>query len=493
MNAPVSNPADMSNPFTAGSQDSWFHTMDHDRISTLFVCWTLGAFLLGALLSLWLTLKSITGEAGDVGSLFQIITYHRLVLVFLFLVPAIPSILGYRMLPQLIGADEFAFPALSRCSLRFYVVGLGLLILSILVGPVATGWTLPTPLSLGANPGFGFMALGLFFLAASWFVTGLNFIVTVHYRRGTDVDFFSMPLMAWGLYLGAYQLAFAGIMFAIVVMYLAGGQWTGRGLFGEGTDPLLWQNYFWFAMRPAAFFALIPAAGVISAVVERISRKEVTGYRLVVGSMIALLGLGLTTWGVHLAGWGQDAQVTFAFSILALLGVIPVALIAYCWLATIYQGANHLPAPSLFTMGFFLMAGITVLMELFLRSPGLGSYLANTMFASAQMDYLIWGALMSALLAGLHTWYPEVTGRSYNASYALFGGFLYLAGLNLALVPHLIMGTRGVAADMMVLEAGSSTLPGISLVGWSIAVLGLLAILGNLGRAVTDGEPAATD
>lgn len=467
---------------------AWFSSFDHRKIALMFLGWTLGAFLLGAIFNAWLALKSVGGDQQDAGLLFQIITYHRLVLVFLFLVPAIPSVLGFFLLPGQIGASEFAFPVMNRCSLRFYVIGLVLILASVAFGPVAAGWTLPTPLVLHETGAFGFLAVGLFFLAASWFATGVNFLVTVHHRRADGMGFFQMPLLAWSLYLGAYQLVFSGVMFAIVILYLAGGQLTGKGLFGLDSDPLLWQKYFWFALRPAAFFALIPAAGVISAVVAGISRKPVTSYRVVVGSLIACLGLGLVTWGVHLAGLGQAAGTTFAFSALALLAVVPVSLIAYCWLATMYQGANHQPAPTFFVIAFFLLGGVTVLMELFLRSPGLGAYLGTTMFASAQMDYLIWGAVMSALLAGLHFWWPAMTGRKYRSGMALLGGMFYLIGLNLALMPHLLLGTRGVAADMMVLASGAGSLPGISLVGWALAILGWVVVLSNLASALMNGE-----
>lgn len=490
MNAPASMNPEVRMKARA-DQDSWFHALDRGRIATLFLGWTLGALLLGGLLSLWLTLKSTGGEAEDVGFLFQIITYHRLVLVFLFLVPAVPAILGYRLLPGLIGTDEFAFPILSRCSLRFYVAGLLLLILSIVVGPVATGWTLPTPLSLGEGAGFLFMAVGLALVAGSWFATGLNFVVTVHYRRAAGMDFTNLPPMVWGLYLGAYQLLFAGLMFAIVILYLLGAQQTGRGLFGADSDPLAWQNYFWFALRPAAFFSLIPAAGVISAVVAKISRKPLTGYRLVVGALIAALAIGMSTWGVHLAGWGQAPERTFAFSILALLAVVPVALIAYSWLATLFQGANHHPTATLFTIAFFLFAGASVLMELFLRSPGLGSYLNNTMFASAQLDVMIWGAALSALLAGLHLWWPEFTGRrAPTGGFAQLSGVIYIVGLCIALAPHVMMGAQGVGADMMVLTAGTSPLPRVSLLGWTLAVLGLAMVVANLVGALVNGEAA---
>ena len=52
--------------------------------------------------------------------------------------------------------------------------------------------------------------LGLVCLGASWFLTGLNFVVTVHYRRPAGMGFFDMPIMAWSLYLSGYQLVVAG-------------------------------------------------------------------------------------------------------------------------------------------------------------------------------------------------------------------------------------------------------------------------------------------
>lgn len=472
------------------SDNSWFSTFDHRRIGMMFLGWTLGALLLGAIFSLWLSMVSTAGKEQDAAFLFQVITYHRLVLVFLFLVPAIPSVLGFSLLPDRIGADGFVFPAMSRVSLRLYVAGLLVVLFSVAIGPVSSGWTLPTPLSLGDRSAFGFLAFGLFFLAAGWFCTGVNFLVTIHHGRSPEMGFFRMPPLAWGLYLGALQLVFSGLIFAIIILYLAGGHLTGKGLFGADSDPLLWQNYFWFALRPAAFFALIPAAGVISEVVAAVSRKKLTAHRMVIGSLIASLAIGLTTWGVHLAGLGQDPGLTFTFSLLALLAVVPIALIAYAWLATMYQGANHDPATTFFLIAFYLLAGAAVLMELILRSPGLGSYLATTMFASVELDYLVWGAILSALLAGLHLWWPELTGRRAGSSLAVTGGLLYLVGLNLALVPQIVLGTRGVPADMMVLARDAGALPQVSLFGWILTVLGLILVLANLAGALMHGEPA---
>ena len=101
-----------------------------------------------------------------------------------------------------------------------------------------------------------------------------------------------------------------------------------------------------------------------------------------------------------------------------------------------------------------------------MASPALGSFLGATMFASAQLDYIIWGGATSALLAGLHFWWPKMMGRQYSDQVARIGAVLYIIGLNLALVPRLIMGTRGVPQDMVGLVPGSLTLAEVSSLGW---------------------------
>jgi cytochrome c oxidase subunit 1 len=475
-----------------GGIPEWFTSTDHKKISLMFLGWTGFAFLLGAIFGLFLIVKSLGGRGLEPRFVFQALTYSRLLLVFLFLVPALPSVLGFFLLPLQLGASNMALPNLSRCSLRFYVIGLVLLIASLVGGPIATGWTMAAPLVVAETGLFALVAFGLFFSALSWFLTGVNFLVTVHHSRTRDMGFFDMPILSWALYLTGYLLVISGSLFAVVILYLVASRFSGEGIFGA--DPMLWNNYFWFVTTPAAFFALLPAVGVISEVIAGISRKRVAGYRMVVGSMIALLGLSFLGWGVNLVGQGQDPITTLVFQALGILAVVPVALIAYSWLATLYQGAVAREAVVVFVFAFMVHAGIVALMGLFLISPAVGAYLGTTMFAATRLDYLIWGGVLSALLAGLHYWWPKMTGKDYSQDVARIGGVLYLVGLNLALIPNLILGVGGVTGDMAAFEAGPSGLAELAGLGWLIVYAGLALVAGNLfastwGQATDDVNP----
>ncbi len=468
----------------------WFSTFDHKKIAWMFLGWTMGMFLFGGILAGYFKLMSFLGMNVDQGTLDRMLTYHGVIMVFMFMVPLIPSVLGFFLLPLQLGAREMALPGLSRFSLRFYALGVIMLLASLVTCPVGTGWTFATPYSLIDGGAFVLLALGMMFMALSWVFTGVNFLVTVHQKRAVGMGFFQMPILAWSLYLTAYVLVASGLLLAIVIMYLAAAEATGRGLFSGLSNPLDWQNYFWFITTPVAFFAIIPAMGVITEVIAGISRKAVTGYRTVVGSLIALLAISFVSWGVHLTGQGQDAAISFTFAVLSLLAVVPVALIVYSWLATLNRGAILCGAPTTYVIAFLLNGGIGAMLGLFLVNMSVGDYLAATLFTTAHMHYLMMGGVMGAMLAGLYYWWPKFTGRLYNQNMGRLGAALYMIGLNLAFFPQIIMGAKGLAQGAHLVPADLAGLQILSLMGMAILMFGLGIAVVNLMTSLTNG-PAA--
>ena len=468
----------------------WFNSTDHKRISLMFLAWTGGAFMLAMILAILPLAKAVGGRGLGPQVVFETLTYQRLLQVFGWLVPAVPAVLGFFVLPLQLGARNMTLPTLSRCSLRFYVIGLVLMLVSLMLGPVGTGWTLDSHLSLLDPGAFGLLMVALFFMGLSWFLTGVNFVVTVHHGRRAGLGFFDMPLTVWGLYLYSYLLVISGLIFGIIALYMASSRVTTVGLFGWQADPMAWRTYFWFAVRPVAYFALIPAVGIISDVISGISRKASTGYRTLVGAMIALTGIAVVSYGVGLVGQGLSPAGSLVFSALSLLAAVPVALISITWLATLYRSSITCGAPNVFCIAFFLHAGMAALLGLFLASPSVGAFLGATMFASAQLDYIIWGGATAALLAGLHYWWPKMMGRKYSDDVVRIGAALYVIGLNLALVPRLIMGTRGVPQDLVGVIPGSLKLAEVSSLGWLFVYSGLAVVAGNLLVTVWGDEAA---
>ena len=468
----------------------WLNTTDHKKIGLSFLVWTLGLFLFGAVLATFLKLKIWHGMALDLPLLRQMQTYHGVAMVFLVVIPIIPSVLGHFLLPLQLGAANLAVPALSRCSLRFYGLGTVLVMASLFVAPVATGWTFARPEVLAGGGSFVVLAAGLVLMALSWISTGVNFILTVHRRRAPGMGFFDLPILTWSLYLTSFVLVISGLVFGAGMVLLALASWRGEGLFSGDANPLVWQNIFWFATTPAAFFALVPAAGVITEVIAGMSRRAVVGYRAMVGSLMALVVTSFLIWGGHLVGTGQDAMTSFTFGVLSLLTVIPVALITYSWLATLFRGAVACAAPTTFVVAFLVNAGIGTALGLFLSNLSVGGYLAGTMFATAHIHYVMMGGVMTALLAGVHYWWPKFTGRSYDQGLGRASAVLYLVGVNLAFFPQIVMGTRGMARGLVDFLPEMAGLQVVSTVGMLVLVASMLGIAFNLVRSLIVGEAA---
>ena len=104
---------------------SWIFTHDHKRISLLYFYGVVGFFIVGAILGLLMRLELIApGETIMSAQLYNsTFTLHGVIMIFLFIIPAIPAIFGNFFLPILIGADDVAFPKVNLLSFYLYVIG----------------------------------------------------------------------------------------------------------------------------------------------------------------------------------------------------------------------------------------------------------------------------------------------------------------------------------------------------------------------------------
>src|SRR5688572_22905823 len=98
---------------------SWLLTLDHKRIGVMYLLWVLLFFLIGGALALWLRLELLTPEPSlmDAQTYNQAFTLHGVIMIFLFMIPAIPSAFGNFILPLMVGAKDVAFPRLNLTSL----------------------------------------------------------------------------------------------------------------------------------------------------------------------------------------------------------------------------------------------------------------------------------------------------------------------------------------------------------------------------------------
>ena len=131
-----------------------------------------------------------------------------------------------------------------------------------------------------------------------------------------------------------------------------------------------------------------------------------------------------------------------------------------------------------------MSCGIGVLSTLFTNNMSIGSYLSSTMFTTAQIHYLMMGGVVTSVLAGLHFWWTDITGKEINPSLGKLSGFLYMVGLNLSFFPQIIMGTKGLPQGLHAIPVGFEVFNWISSIGFIVLSLGLLLVLFNLVTSI---------
>src|ERR1019366_1481315 len=148
-NVPIP-PEVQENYLTAGTTvKSWLLTTDHKRIGILYLFSILVFFLIAATAAGLMRLELVT-PAGDLvvsETYNRLFTLHGVLMVWFFLIPSIPSVLGNFVIPMMIGARDVAFPRLNLLSWYLFITG-GLIALhAIVIGGVDTGWTFYAPYS----------------------------------------------------------------------------------------------------------------------------------------------------------------------------------------------------------------------------------------------------------------------------------------------------------------------------------------------------------
>jgi cytochrome c oxidase subunit 1 len=103
---------------------SWLFTTDHKRIALLYLVSITAFFFIGGFFALLIRLELLT-PAGDLltADMYnKAFTMHGQVMVFFFLIPSIPAVLGNFLVPMMIGAKDLALPRINLISWYIYII-----------------------------------------------------------------------------------------------------------------------------------------------------------------------------------------------------------------------------------------------------------------------------------------------------------------------------------------------------------------------------------
>jgi len=448
---------------------SWLLTTDHKRVAILYLISVTISFLVGGIFAMLIRLELI-GPGADfmtADTYNKLFTLHGAVMIFLFLIPATPAVLGNFVLPLMIGARDVAFPRLNLASWYIYFFGSIFAVVSIYLGGVDTGWTFYTPYSTQSTTSVIPMTLGIFILGFSSIFTGLNFIVTVHKLRAPGMTWFQMPLMVWALYATAVIQVLATPVLAITLLLLILERLFNIGIFDPlmGGDPILFQHFFWFYSHPAVYIMILPGMGIISELISVFSHRKIFGYKFIAFSSLAIAFLGFLVWGHHMFVSGQSEFASMIFSLLTFLVAIPSGVKIFNWLATMYKGSITFETPMLYAFSFLVLFALGGLTGIFLGALATDVQLHDTYFVVAHFHYVMVGGAVMALMGGLHYWWPKMFGRMYNMFWSSVAAVIIFIGFNFTFFPQFLLGMKGMPRRYFLYQPQFQSLHDVSSMG----------------------------
>jgi len=238
----------------------------------------------------------------------KLFTLHGVIMIFFFLVPSIPTVLGNFLIPLMIGARDLAFPKLNLLSWYIYIVGGLFTLYSAIAGGVDTDGRSIRPTAARIQTRGDGCRVGVFINGFSSILTGLNFIVTIHKMRAPGLTWFRMPLFLWALYATSIIMTLGTPVLAISLFLLALEHlFTSNLSPALGGDPLLFQHLFWFYSHPTSNHDLA-AMGVVSEIIACFARKA--NFRIQDRRIFKRgdRGAGFLVWGHHMFVTGNPLR-----------------------------------------------------------------------------------------------------------------------------------------------------------------------------------------
>jgi cytochrome c oxidase subunit 1 len=435
--------------FPARRRPRWVElatSADHKDIGRILLVGALGFLFIAAIELILMRLQLAIPE----NTFLTPVAFNRMLslygatAIFLF---AIPLTLGlfYYVAPLQIGARGTALPRLGQLGMAMYVAGAAVLYAGFLFTPSEAGVNPLAPLSevaFLANNGVDAWAAATGLITLGFVLLSIDLSTTLRNLRAPGMAWRRVPVFAWAAAVGSWlMLAVGPIFLAALTMLLIDRNYDGIFFAdGSGGAPLLWQHLSWIFYSGAYMLILIFAFGAIAEIVSALSGKPLFNRGVVMGSLAAAAVLGTLAWMQNMLtapigiGWMYFAML------MSLALIVPVGLIVFNLIATLFGGALRMRAPLLFALGAISSISIGLGAEIEQSMVGAAWELKNTTDATAATHFALLGGAVFGGFAALHYWFPKMTGRTMGENLARISFWTIGVGALVAFVPLFFAG-----------------------------------------------------
>jgi len=478
----------------------WLFSTNHKDIGTMYLIFSLVMLFLGGAMAMLIRAELyIPGLQFLEPDLFNnMVTNHALIMVFGMVMPAAAGMANW-MIPLMIGAPDMALPRLNNLSFWLLPAAAVMLVASMIVpffgggAPVNTGWTLYPPLSVQAGMGMDLLIFTIHLLGISSILASINIVTTILNMRAPGMTMMKLPLFVWAWF-------FTGILLVVIMPAFAGGvtmllfdRHFGTSFFDAagGGDPVLFQHLFWFFGHPEVYVLLLPSIGVLGVIIPTFSRKPLFGYKSLIWGMGVLMVLGCVVWAHHQYTVGMSIGATKYFMIGTILISIPVGLMIFNFIFTMWRGAMTFETPMLFAIAIILMFSFAGTTGVMLAVVPADLQYHDTYFVVAHFHYALIPGAVFGLYAGVFYWLPKWTGHMYDETLAKIFFWWTTISFNVTFFPQHFSGLAGMPRRIVDYGMQFTTFNTVSSIGAFVFGLSHLLFLYIIIKTVKGGVKAA--
>ncbi|WP_237059880.1 cytochrome c oxidase subunit I [Microbulbifer sediminum] len=477
----------------------WLYTTNHKDIGSMYLWFSFTMFLLGGCMALVIRAELFEPGLQIVQPEFfnQMTTMHGLIMVFGAVMPAFVGLANW-MIPMMIGAPDMALPRMNNWSFWILPFAFAMLASTLFMdgGAPNFGWTFYAPLSTEyAPPSTTFFIFSIHIMGASSIMGAINIIATILNMRAPGMTLMKMPLFVWTWLITAYLLiAVMPVLAGVVTMMLMDIHF-GTSFFSAagGGDPVLFQHVFWFFGHPEVYIMILPAFGIISAIIPTFARKPLFGYSSMVYATASIAFLSFIVWAHHMFTVGMPVAGELFFMYATMLIAVPTGVKVFNWVTTMFRGSMTFETPMLFAIAFVILFTIGGFSGLMLAIAPADFQYHDTYFVVAHFHYVLVPGAIFSITAGVYYWLPKWTGNMYNETMGKVHFWLAFIGLNVTFFPMHFVGLAGMPRRIPDYSLQFADFNQIASMGAFLFGAAQIVFLFNVIRTVMGGKKATDE
>ena len=476
----------------------WLFTTNHKDLGVLYMLFGLLMFFVGGAMAMVIRAELFQPGLNLVDPHFfnQMTTMHALVMIFGAVMPAFTGLANW-LIPVQIGAPDMALPRINNWAFWLLPAGFVLLLATLFLpgGAPAGGWTMYPPLVLQLGDSFPFLIFAVHILGISSIMGSINIVATILNMRAPGMTLMKMPLFVWAWLITAFLIVAVMPVLAGAVTMLLTDQYFGTSFFSAagGGDPVMFQHIFWFFGHPEVYILILPAFGIVSAIIPTFARKPLFGYSSMVYATASIAFLSFIVWGHHMFTVGMPLAGQLFFMYATMLVAVPTGVKIFNWMATMGPGSMTFETPMLFSIAFVLLFTIGGLSGVMLALAPVDLQYHDTYFVVAHFHYVLVTGAVFSIMAAVYFWLPKWTGNMYDEKLGKWHFWLSTITVNVLFFPQHFLGLAGMPRRIPDYAVQFAEFNMISSIGGFAFGLSQLLFVYIIVKCVRGGEKATSE